>query len=48
MSLNPSDVTSRPVYEPLRADPSSARHWLVLDASGGTLSPQRTFKKGIG
>lgn len=36
MSLKPSDVTSRPVYGPLRADPGAVRHWLVLDASGMT------------
>lgn len=32
MRLNPSDVTSRPVYQPLRADPRATRHWLVLEA----------------
>jgi len=32
MKLKPSEVTSRPVYEPLRADPNAARHWLVLEA----------------
>lgn len=36
MSLKPSDVTSRPVYGPLRADTGATRHWLVLDASGMT------------
>lgn len=36
MPLKHSDVTSRPVYGPLRADPGAARHWLVLDASGMT------------
>jgi len=32
MKLKPSEVTSRPVYEPLRADPNAARHWLILEA----------------
>ena len=32
MPLNPSEVTSRPVYPPLSADPRAARHWLVLEA----------------
>lgn len=36
MQLKPSEVISRPVYAPLRADPSAARHWLVLEASGMT------------
>lgn len=31
MKLNPSEVTSRPVYAPLRPQPEAGRHWLVLD-----------------
>jgi hypothetical protein len=31
MNLNPSEVTSRPVYAPLRPQPEAGRHWLVLD-----------------
>ena len=31
MNLNPSEVTSRPVYAPLSPQPEADRHWLVLD-----------------
>lgn len=31
MNLNPSEVTSRPVYAPLAPQPEAGRHWLVLD-----------------
>lgn len=31
MNLNPSEVTSRPAYAPLRHQPEAGRHWLVLD-----------------
>jgi hypothetical protein len=31
MNLNPSEVTSRPVYAPLQPQSEAGRHWLVLD-----------------
>jgi predicted RNA-binding Zn-ribbon protein involved in translation (DUF1610 family) len=36
MTISPSEIKSRPVYEPLRPDLLANRHWLVLQAEALT------------